>query len=57
MKALAILFFPAIIGAFALGVRAGEARGSQQMLDQAQAAFDSCAAAYGDLARRVRGEK
>lgn len=56
---LAVLFFPAMLGAFVVGVAVGEERGGaaadQQLMDQAQAAFDSCATAYGELAARIRG--
>lgn len=56
MKGMAVLFF--MVGAFMLGVAVGEERGGaaadQQLMDQAQAAFDSCARAYGELAQKLR---
>jgi hypothetical protein len=49
-----------MLGAFVVGVAVGHERGAaaadQQLMDQAQAAFDSCAAAYGELAKKVSGK-
>lgn len=55
MRALAVLFF--MVGAFILGVTVGERSGAaarQQLMAQAQAAFDSCATAHGELAQKLR---
>lgn len=61
MGLLTVLFFPAMLGAFAVGLHIGEQRGGmaadQQLMDQAQAAFDSCATAYGELAQQLRAMK